>query len=137
MQTEINATQGLKYMVSILFFCFHLQENTLYAQQSSFHNLSDKLQQEQIAQWMNQSAFISMDAVWAETLSDYYKQLNIQENAAKKNAMLYQPIFNNKISALHRIDYCTYLLQHFSEEEICFAFIHKQLSLLRNQKIKE
>lgn len=102
----------------------------------SFHQMDIDEQRKLIQLWLNKSESVSLSQDIRSELEVYYQGHSIHPKAAAKYNLVYKTLYNEKLEVMDRINYCSFILQNYTEEEVSLEHI-QQLKIKLMQRIQD
>lgn len=100
--------------------------------QLSFKQLDLEKQRILVQKWMNQSQQVEIPNEFKLSALEFFKQQSNGEAIYQKYLGVFRPLFNPDLLLLDRINFCSFLLNTFGEDEIPMNLIRKQKEHLIN-----
>jgi len=104
--------------------------------QSSFQQMDSEQQRVLVHSWMNQSVSIVIPNEFEKAAQDFYVKEKGDENAYRKYTVVFRPLFNEALSPTDKLNFCQYLLDNFTENELPVQLIREQGFILKNKTTK-
>jgi len=98
--------------------------------QSNFQKLDIEQQRILVHKWMNGSQQIEIPSSFQVSALEFFKQQTNGEAIYQKYTSVFRPLFNTNLSLVDRINFCSFLLNTFGEDEIPMNLIRTQKELL-------
>lgn len=100
--------------------------------QSNFQKLDLEQQRILVHKWMNGSQQIEIPSSFQVSALEFFKQQTNGEAIYQKYTSVFRPLFNTNLSLVDRINFCSFLLNTFGEDEIPMNLIRTQKEQLIN-----
>lgn len=100
--------------------------------QSNFQKLDLEQQRILVHKWMNGSQQIEIPTTFKLSAIEFFSQQTNGEAIYQKYTSVFRPLFNTNLSLVDRINFCSFLLKTFGEDEIPMHLIRTQKEQLIN-----
>ena len=139
----MNINTPLSLLLSFIFMIFSLgniqaqkQRGTGNVQPQQFSRMTFEQQRNLVYVWKNQSSLVQMPADFEQKAKDYYSKGLLDEYGYNKNSGFFRPLFNEEMQPADRVNYCTFLLDNFTEADMPLSLIRETKASLLKRVIK-
>ncbi len=112
------------------------QKGTENVQQHLFSQLSFEQQRDLVYVWKNQSSSVQIPTMFEQIAKDYYAKELLDDHGYNKNSGFFRPLFNEEMQPADRVNYCTFLLDNFTEADMPLSLIRETKASLLKRVIK-
>lgn len=100
---------------------------------TSFKALPFEEQRQLAYHWVNTSDSIVLPANILQEFEDHYKALELKVNYSKKYLSWLKPIYNTGLTDIDKVNFCQFVLNVFSNEELPKEMIVREKNRLINK----
>jgi len=103
---------------------------------SHFQQMSFDAKKALFYSWVNKSSSINIPSEFEKRAQDYYLTALHDDHGYRKHLVFFRVLFNESLHAIDRINFCSFLLDHFSDEDIPLSLIRETKDSLVRSSIK-
>jgi hypothetical protein len=104
--------------------------------QSHFKQMSFDDKKALFYSWVNKSGSINIPSEYEKRAQDYYLAALRDDHGYRKHLVFFRVLFNESLHVIDRINFCSFLLDNFSDEYIPLSLIRETKDSLVRSTLK-